>query len=193
MSNPNSVGIVLGTGIKIDGTLPASSIACVKKVVELQTRNKIIEILLSSKYAWNLDYVPPTTEAKAMEKIAKENGARNVYLGEEGQTTVHNLCWIKQMFLKWHNYFDPVFVIASPILAERFEYNVKMVLGSDYQYKIVFADFEYPTENNIQLTQIEKNKLSDCIKFYDGIDPGDDQRIYESSLKDLQENYHKKL
>ena len=39
-----------------------------------------------------------------------------------------------------------------------------------------------------QLKEIEKQKLQDCINFYQDINPGDDQKIYELSLKDLEEN-----
>lgn len=187
----NNVAVVLGTGIKEDGSLPASSIACVKKVVELQKENKVFEILFSGKWAWNLSFIPPFTEAEAMEKLAKEFGATVTSVGNQGQTTVHNLCWVKQRFLKWHNYFDPVFIIPSSILKDRFEYNVKMVLGSEYNYQIELANFEYPAEKVEQLITSEKQKLQDCIKFYEGITPGDDQKIYELSLKDLAENYKK--
>ena len=126
-----------------------------------------------------------------MEKLAKEYGATYISIGEEGQTTVHNLCWVKMRYLKWHNYFSPIFIIASPILKDRFEYNVKMVLGPEYHYQIICADSDYPKEKIDQLKELEKQKLQDCIKFYEGIVPGDDQKIYELSLKDLKENYQK--
>lgn len=187
----NNIAVVLGTGIKEDGLLPASSVACVQKAVELQKENKVFEILFSGKWAWNLNYRPPVTEAEAMEELAKEYGATVTAKGEEGQTTVRNLCWVKMRYLKPHNYLDPVFIIPSSILQDRFEYNVQMVLGPEYKYQIVSADFQYPVEKINQLQESEKQKLQDCIKFYEGIIPGEDQKIYELSLKDLKENYQK--
>jgi hypothetical protein len=115
-----------------------------------------------------------------------------IEIGEEGQTTVHNLCWIKQRFLKPHNY-SPIFIIPSDIFLKRQEYNIKMVLGPKFKYKIVSADYLYPLEIEQSIKSKEKVKLKDCVAFYKNITPGDDQTIMELSQKDLQENYLTKL
>lgn len=189
------VAIVLGTGIKQDGTLPDSCLSNLKTAIKLYKDKTVSKLIFSGRWAWNCKFTPPFTEAQAMKQIAI---ARNVpevdiYIEDKSSTTVSNLCNIKENILIPNNLKNVILVCISDIIKDRNEYNLKMVLGPDYNYQIIMSDSVYSPEKYNELKIIEADKLIDCKNFYIDITPGDHQTILQKSEEDLQKNYINKL
>jgi hypothetical protein len=183
--------MVLGTGIKKDGTLPDSCLSNLKTAIKLYKDKSVSKLIFSGKWAWNCIFTPPITEAQAMKQIAI---ARNVpetdiYVEDESLTTVSNLCNLKEKILIPNNYKSVALICISDLVKERNEYNLKMVLGPDYTYEIVLADSVYDPAKYQELKAIEADKLIDCKNFYIDIAPGDHLAILKKSEDDLQKNY----
>lgn len=185
------VAIVLGTGIKQDGSLPDSCLSNLKTAVKLYKDKLVSKLIFSGKWAWNCKFTPPTTEAIAMKHIAISRNVpeNDIFIEDESLTTVSNLCRIKEKILIPNSYQRIILVCISDIVKDRNEYNLKMVLGPDYVYEIIMADSVYSPEKYEELKNIEIDKLIDCKNFYIDIVPGDHQTILERSDSDLQKNY----
>lgn len=185
------VAIVLGTGIKKDGSLPDSCLSNLKTAIKLYKDKSVGKLIFSGKWAWNCIFTPPTTEAVAMKQIALSRGVpeADILIEDESVTTVSNLCHLKEKLLIPNNFKSVILVCISDLVKERNEYNLKMVLGPDYTYEIVLADSVYTPEKYQELKTIEADKLIDCKNFYIDITPGDHQTILKKSEDDLKKNY----
>jgi hypothetical protein len=185
------VAIVLGTGIKKDGTLPDSCLSNLKTAIKLYKDKSVSKLVFSGKWAWNCIFTPPFTEAQAMKQIAiSRNVSENdIFIEDESLTTVSNLCHLKEKILIANNFKSMVLICISDLVKDRLEYNLKMVLGPDYTYEIALADSVYDPQKYQDLKVIEADKLIDCKNFYIDITPGDHQTILKKSEEDLQKNY----
>ncbi|MFZ2153593.1 MAG: YdcF family protein [Microgenomates group bacterium] len=183
--------IVLGTGIKQDGSLPDSCLSNLKTAIKLYKDKKVSKLIFSGRWAWNCKFTPPLTEALAMKQIAISRNVpeSDVFIEDKSVTTVSNICNLKQNILIPNNYKNIILVCISDIVRDRNEYNLKMVLGPEYTYDIVITDSVYTPEKYEELKNIETEKLGECKKFYVGIAAGDHQTILEKSDYDLQKNY----
>jgi uncharacterized SAM-binding protein YcdF (DUF218 family) len=188
------IAIVTGTGIKEDGSLPASAIANVRRAVDIYNSGSVEKIIFSGKWSWSVGYTPPVTEAKAMSQLALTLGIpeSSIIIENESNTTVSNLCNIKSQKLIPNGWKNAIFIVAHPVLIPRFEYNVSHVLGPDYSYRIISSDLEYSPEILAKLTNSEPKKLEDTKKFYTDLPIGDHELISQKARKDLEDNYIKK-
>ena len=159
--------LVLGSGIKQDGSLPQSSLSCVNKAVELLKSNTVTNIILSGKYSHSIDFIPPRTEAAAMREHALSLGVlkENIFTEDKSFTTVSNICQVKSRILKKFHWNKIILVSIYP-QSKRSLYNLKRVLGKNFKTKLILADFSYPTETLSKLREIEKEKYKDAINFY---------------------------
>lgn len=185
------VAIVLGTGIKKDGSLPDSCLSNLKTAIKLYKDKSVSKLVFSGKWAWNVVFTPPMTEAMAMKQIAVSRNVpeADIFIEDESVTTVSNLCNIKEKILLPNNFKNIALICISDLVKDRNEYNLKMVLGPDYTYEIVLADSVYDPEKYNELKVIEADKLIDCKNFYIDITPGDHLTIKQKSDEDLQKNY----
>ncbi|HOZ81184.1 MAG TPA: YdcF family protein, partial [Candidatus Woesebacteria bacterium] len=188
------VALVLGTGIKQNGTLPDSCLANVNYAIELYQNKEVGKIIFSGKWAWNCKYQPPFTEALAMKRYALSKGIpdTDILIQDNAVTTVANLCDVKNNILIPRNYKSLIFISANDILKVRNQYNLEMVLGPDYTYEIRLSNFSYPPEITAELSAKESQKIIDCQKFFHGITPGDHELIAQLAQVDLDKNYLKK-
>lgn len=191
----SDVAIVLGTGIKKDGSLPESCLSNVKTAVKLYQDKQVSKLIFSGKWAWNCIYTPPFTEAQAMKNLTLTLGVpeSDIFTEDESVTTVSNLCNLKQNILIPNNFTSVTLVCISEVIRPRNEYNLKMVLGPDYTYDIVLAPSDYQPEFLDELARKEADKLIDCKNFYIDVTPGDHQTIKKLSDFDLQKNYLNKI
>ncbi len=185
------VAIVLGTGIKKDGSLPESCLSNLKTAIKLYKNKTVTKLILSGKWSWNCIFVPPMTEAAAMKQVALERGVPEVdiYTEDQSVTTVSNLCHIKEKILIPNHFQNVILICISEIVKDRNEYNLKMVLGPEYNYEIALAESVYDPVKYTELKAIEVDKLINCKNFYIDIAPGDHQTILRKSDEDLQKNY----
>lgn len=192
--NDNSqydTGIVLGTGIKEDGSLPESAKKNILKIIELYQSGIIPRVIFSGKWAWNLKYTPPCTEADSMKKYAVDLGfpEDKILQDQESVTTVSNLCNVKKNILLPQNFNQVLLVVPHEVLIPRYQYNVQMVFGSEIKFDIISSGMEYSAETLQRLTDTEPGKLEDAKKFYGSLNPGDHETIYRKAMADLQDNY----
>lgn len=189
------VAIVLGTGIKKNGTLPDSCLSNLKTAIKLYKDKTVSKLVFSGKWAWNCKYTPELTEAQAMKQIALSRGVSesDILTEDKSFTTVSNLCLVKENILIPNNFTSVILVCISDIVKERNEYNLKMVLGPEYTYDIAMSESVYSPEKYEELRLIEAEKMIDCKNFYIDVTPGDHQTILKRSEYDLQTNYLNKL
>lgn len=189
------VAIVLGTGIKKNGTLPDSCLSNLKTAIKLYKDKTVSKLVFSGKWAWNCKFTPELTEAQAMQQIAISRGVPEVdiLIEDKSFTTVSNLCLVKEDILIPNSFTSVMLICISDIVRERNEYNLKMILGPEYTYEIVMSDSVYSPEKYEELKNIESEKIIDCKNFYIDITPGDHQNILKRSEYDLQKNYLSKL
>lgn len=183
--------LVLGTGIKQDGTLPDSSLANVDTAVLLYQNHEVSKLIFSGKWAWNCKYEPPFTEAAAMKQYALKKGVpeSDILTDDTAVTTVSNLCSVKEKILIPQDLKKIIFVSANEILKVRNSYNLEMVLGPDFTFEIRLSNFKYPPEIAAELIAKESQKIADCQKFFHGITPGDHELISQLAQVDLDKNY----
>jgi uncharacterized SAM-binding protein YcdF (DUF218 family) len=185
------VALVLGGGIKEDGSLPDSAKARVKKAVELLNANKVDKILFCGKWTYKIKYLPPITEAQAMRNHAEALGANKSFLLTEAEsiTTVTNFCNAKKIILQ-NNWNRIILVTLSP-LAKRAMLNMKKVFGKDFTCKIILTDFQFDKIKEKELKIFEKDRLKEAKRFLGQFKDGDDEKIFKEATRDLKENYLK--
>lgn len=122
--------LVLGIGIREDGSLPESAKSLVRKSVELAQKNVAPKVAFSGRWSYSLSYTPPLTEAEAMSRYAASLGLSEdaVLIENESITTVSNLCLLKDKYLEPNNLRKVLLVTLQP-LAKRALFNAEMVLG----------------------------------------------------------------
>jgi len=187
----SAAAIIVGTGIRKDGVLPDSCVANLTTAIDLYQKQQISKIIVSGKWAWNCKFTPPLTEASAMKKylLSKQIPEEDIFVEDNSVTTVSNLCQIKKDILIPNNFRSVIFISACDILQERNEYNLRMILGPNYNYQIINSDFSYPPQLYQELVAKESQKIIDCKNFYVNITPGDHQTIYKLAMDDLNKNY----
>ena len=184
------VALVLGTGIKQNGTLPDSSLANVDTAVSLYKNKEVGKLIFSGKWAWNCKFQPPFTEASAMKQYALKKGIpeSDIFIEEETVTPVLSLCQVKEKILIPNNFKSVLFISANEVLKVRNAYHLEMILGLDYIYEVKLSDFTYPPQVIIELQAKESQKIADFQKLYHGITPGDHELIAQLAQVDLDKN-----
>ena len=176
--NKRDVIIVLAGGINSDGSLPNIPKYRVEKGVELYKQKVAPFLLMSGSWSFMLDYVPPTTEAKAMRDYAiKLNVPEDkILLEEKSNDTIGNAYFTKVDFLipkNWKN----VCVVTSEFHMERTKYIFKKVLGPEYDIDFAEAPSKLTSLELKEKEIIEKKILTFTKKWMDKIKDGDDLAI----------------
>jgi len=183
--------IILGRGIYKDGTIPESVKPTIKKAVELYNNRLTKKVVFGGKWTYKIDYTPPSTEARAMAECAFDLGLpKDVsYLEESSYTTVSNAYYIKKEILE-PNRWKHIALISVYPMGERAKYVLSFVFGPDYTCDLVTADYSYPPDVLKIKEKDEKTKLKIAQQFYEqhNLKPGDHERIFEVTNKDLKEN-----
>jgi hypothetical protein len=182
--------LVLGVGIREDGSLPDSAKAFVEKAVELWKQSVAPRVIFSGRWSYTLKFTPPATEAEAMAAYAQTLGLPKtaIHIENEPITTVTNLCLVKKHYLEPHNY-RRILLVTIEILSERTLFNATMVFGLDYTIDVTYADFSYAADQQALLIEQEKLKLAQAKQFHSRNQAGDHQAIYKAAMDDLEQNY----
>lgn len=182
--------LVLGSGIRPDGSLPDSAKALVKKAVELYEQGLAPRVIFSGRWSYTLSHTPPITEAEAMANYAKELGLpeQAIHLEDESITTITNLCLLKEYYLEPHLY-KRILLVSLDLLVQRTLFNAHMVFDSSYTIDVKSPNFSYPPEKQKSLIEQEKKKLVQAQLFHKHNQPGNHRAIYQAAMKDLEENY----
>lgn len=181
------VALVLGTGIKQNGTLPDSCISNVKTAVSLYKNKEVSKLVFAGKWAWNCKYNPPTTEAGAMKQLALSLGVleADIFIEDESVTTVSNICHVKSKILLPNNFKSLLLVCSNSVQKPRNLYNLEMVLGPEFTFDVKLTDFVYPPHIEAELSAKESQKITEAQKFYHGVTAGDHELILQFAKIDL--------
>lgn len=181
------VALVLGTGIKQNGTLPDSCISNVKTAVSLYKNKEVSKLVFAGKWAWNCKYNPPITESLAMKQLAISLGVveSDIFIEDESVTTVSNLCHVKSKILLPNGYKSVLLVCSNSVQKPRNLYNLEMVLGPEFTYDVMLTDFTYPSQIEAELSAKESQKITEAQKFYHGVTAGDHELILQFAKIDL--------
>ena len=185
------VGLVLGSGIKEDGSIPESAKIRTQKAVDLYRQGKIKQIIFSGKWTYSLAFTPPHTEAEAMANYALTLGLpKEVMLIEnESNTTVSNFCYCKRIIQE--NTWQSVLLIINRPYHERAFITMQMVFGPEFQLNYYLTNFHFSKEKEDELERLEENKIENSLFVTTGsnLKAGDDHAILAAAQADLRENY----
>lgn len=165
--------LVLGRGIREDGSIPDSAKATVKKAVELYNLGVSKHIIFSGKWSYTSKVPFPTTESEAMAKYAKELGLPNeaIILETQSDTTITNIYYVKTKTLQPNSWRKVLLVTLDPIYNRAF-WLLKKFLGPGYECDYEIADFSFSEQKQQELQLSEKQKLEkvklDCADVRDG-------------------------
>jgi len=188
MKNKFDAILVLGRGIREDGSIPDVSKSCVEKAVELLKGKEADHIIFSGKWTYQAKFTPPLSEAQAMANYAIGLGApeKALLIEEESVATVFNLYYTKTKILIPRGWKKLIFVGIEAI-EKRAMINIENVLGPEYRIKEILADFRYPLEKEKELYRLEDEKIKVVRDFVKDITPGDHETIFERSSEKLKE------
>lgn len=185
MQNADAI-LVLGRGIYKDGSIPESAKATIQKALELYNQGLAHHVVFSGKWSYSIDYVPPTTEAEAMAEYARSLGlaVSAIILEKESYTTVSNAIFIKTRVLEPQGWKRVILISLNP-MDKRAIYNLRKVLGPEYESEVISADFTFPEEKMAQLIESEKTKMGFAKEFLERIKDGDHATILHLSNMEL--------
>lgn len=178
--------IIPGRGTTSENTLPASCISTVEKAVDLYNDRKASFIIFSGMYTWKLNTSPPHTEAFLMANYARSLGLPNeaILLEENSQTTVANLCYVKELFFLPRKWRTGLIIGIFPH-TNRIKLNAEYVFGPEYQIDTLATDFSFPPEVQKKVVQEELIKLEDAKKWLRQFTKGDHKAIFKASQESI--------
>jgi uncharacterized SAM-binding protein YcdF (DUF218 family) len=152
--------VVLGSGIKPDGTLPPISMRRVEKAVELFNNNESERMLMSGRWGFTLSFIPPRTEASAMKEYATSLGVKPgcVLCEEESKDTITNLFFVRKLFLEPMGW-KKIIIVSSEYHLPRIEYLTRKIFGKEFEVRFEPADSKLSPEELIEKQKGEKSKL----------------------------------
>lgn len=172
--------IVLGRGIKHDGTLSVASAANVRKATELYLAGRIRTIVMSGKWSYRAPEPPVRTEAAAMKACAIELGVKpdDVLCEEESLDTLGNVYFTKKLFAEPRAWRELIVVAAEEHVA-RTRYLVEKIYGAEYHVTYVSAEQVLDAAQYRREVQHEQASLAVSRKWLDSIADGDDAVVWQ--------------
>ena len=188
------VALLLGGGITADGELPESSMASIKKAVELYEQKIVRYIVTCGKWSYSAPVAPPITEAEALRQALVGRGVPSQAIFTEAQSvsTVSNICLAKEQYFIPRQWSRILLVSVVP-QSERALFNLRYVLGEGYTADCVLADFTYPPEKLLQATEKEKARITEARRFLGTLPRGDHKTILRAATADLHKNWLPKI
>ena len=138
--HPAHAIVVLGVGVRPDGSLPFIARARVERAVELYRRQVAPRIIFTGKYGLIVHEPPALTEAEAMARYAQAMGVpREAMLIEDhSRDTLGNAYFTKRLFLQ-PNGWTVIRVITSDFHLSRSAWIFRKMLGAEYDCSFVSA------------------------------------------------------
>lgn len=177
MSEKADVIIILGGGINKDGSLKSPSLFRVKLAAELYHQGLADYIMPSSKWSFQLEFIPSKTIAAAMREvlIKQKIPASNIIIEDASYDTIGNIYFCKKL-LKNHHWKN-IMVVTSPFHEKRAKYLCKKILGSDYQVNFAIAENGLSNDELKIQIELEEKLLSETKIYFNLICDGDDNAI----------------
>ncbi|HET6230659.1 MAG TPA: YdcF family protein [Longimicrobiaceae bacterium] len=136
---PSDAIVVLGGGVKPDGTLPVVGRTRVHRAVELYRRGIAPRIIFTGRCGL-MDDDPPVTEAAAMAEMARGMGLPDeaLLLEEEAKDTLGNAYFVREQFLE-PNGWRSIRVVTSDFHMSRAAWVFRKILGPGYDFSFMAA------------------------------------------------------
>lgn len=176
--------IVLGRGIKSDGSLPADAKSRVKKAVELWQKGAAKKVIMSGAWSYHMKDKPNITEAKAMYYYANQLGLDedSIVTEEKSVDTATNVYFTKKDICEPRRWRD-IIVVASDDHMRRVQYLFDKICGPKYLVTFIVSDRVLDDESYEIEIEHEANSMKLTEKWLDSIEPGDDEAIWDIILK----------
>lgn len=176
--------VVLGCKCE-DGSLTPMMQARIEKGVELYRAGVAPVLILCGRHSYQLDRVPPLTEAMVMFQHARSLGVpeENIVLEQRSMDTIGNAYFTKHQILEPRG-MRSITLVTSAVHATRAAYIFRKILGSGYTIDVVGAEGGIPEEQMRQRTEHEQRALEIIRQWLDAVPDGDDERITELLLQD---------
>ncbi len=174
----SDVIIVLGRGIKSDGTLPPDPIARIKKAKELYDIGMSSKLIMSGGYSHKIKNAPKISEAAAMKQYAVSLGILQESIIEESKSThtLSNAYFTKKLFCE-PNQWQNIIVVASDEHLERAEYTFRKVYGPLYSFQFIASNRVISDEEYARELEHERASMKLTIEWLDVMEDGDDESI----------------
>jgi len=169
--------IVLGGGIAPDGTLKGPSMRRVELARDLYYGGTAQNIIVSSKYSYQLKFIPLSTIAAEMKIKLVSHGVPATQIIEENlsRDTISNVFFVKKI-LKEKNWYN-IEIVTSSFQFERARYLCGKILGADYKVSFSIAPDGLSSDDLIRQNKIEKELLGKTKKIFEQIKDGNDEEI----------------
>lgn len=179
--------IVLGGGVTKEGTPTGSSLARIKKTVELFQEGAASFVLMSGAYSNKISYTPIKTEAHAMKDYAMQLGIpeEKIVLEEFSMETVGNAYFSKEIVAekKWKS----LLVVTSDFHVERTAYIFKKTFGPEYSCTVIPVSHVSPEELDIR--KEKEAQALHLLKQHMDIFPDGDENGVRQILEDVFDCY----
>jgi len=181
----SDVIIVLGRGIKEDGSLPLDPRSRVEKAVQLYRQGVAPLIIMSGAWTYHFAIQPKWSEATAMKKYAIELGVPASAIIEESKSmdTIGNVYFTKQQICELakkseDGRFKNITVVASDEHMPRIHYLFEKIYGPVYRFDFVVSDRVIDDASYAKELQHEQNSMTITHQWLDGMRDGDDAGVF---------------
>lgn len=176
--------IVMGRGIKPDGTLPDGPKSRCKLAASLFKRKLAPVIVLTSKYWGFQNFIPPITEAEAMKRFVVSLGISesNTLKQETSEDTIGEAYFTKVQIIdkkKWKK----LIIVTSTDHLQRTKYIFSHIFGTDYELQFTAANPNITKEALAKSQKLEEKSFKFARHLLQGITPGDTERIRDVIFK----------
>lgn len=175
----SDVIIVLGRGIKEDGSLPIDPKSRINKAVELYNNKVAPFVVMSGAWTYHLDINPSQSEAQAMKEYAIKKGIPGSAIIEESKSkdTIGNVYFTKKDIVEPRGFRD-ITIISSEDHMPRVKYLFQKIYGDTYILRFVTSrrvldDAAYEKE-----MAHEYNSMAITRAWLDSLTPGDDVTLW---------------
>jgi uncharacterized SAM-binding protein YcdF (DUF218 family) len=178
--------IVLGGGIDPNGNLRQPSqcrVVCANKLFHEEVAPVIIT---SSKWSYQIRFIPARTIAAAMKAELIKLGVpeAKIILEDRSNDTISNIYCVKLILLSKN--WTSITIVTSSFQYERVVYLCKKILGPDYQIDYAIAEDGLTDMELTRQMQVEKKLIDTTQQILEKYRDGDHQSIQGF----LFENHH---
>lgn len=172
--------VLLGGGIRLDGSLPDVTKEQVRHAVALFHSHAAEGLIASGLYGYKGEEKPSISEARAYARYAEELGVdpASIYIEERSQETLGNILFTKMELLIPNNWTRILVVPQVNHLTERVEYLLEKILGPGYEWRIVRPGMNLDEQNVAR----EQKALAMTREINDAFVNGDHNAIYKGLM-----------
>lgn len=174
----NDAIIVLGGGIRSDGTLFPKAVSRVEKSIELFNQDNNSTIIMSGGFSWRREYEPEKTEAAAMRDLAISLGVPedHVHTEEHSRDTFGNLFFTKLEHLIPNNW-KSITVVTSDYHVARVEYVCQKIFGEEFTCKVCGTKTLFSDGERQEKLKSERRKIDFVKKHLADLPNGNDEEF----------------